>query len=536
MTDKVLFINYGGYFLTANTFIPDNSISALANVLIHENIPCEVLDFHNAFDMGKISELSKNIYAPQVIDKLNNNLPLDDQLIKNYQNERKQAEAELTDVICQQILDKLENEKISLIAFKLWIGNGIKYTISIARTIKEKYPQIRLVGGGPAVQYMGQSFHKYSDIFDHLVYGEGEQAILDIYKNQTFDINSKLRHEHLDDLPFPTYNADVYPSIENFYKIRIIDDSRGCFNKCAFCCHSFITGQKSRTRSPKAVVDEMARLQKTEGVNHFRFSGSNPPLKFVKEVAQEIIDRNLKIYFSIFSSINNTKKEDLPLLYKGGLRAIFYGIESGDDTVLKKSHNKNNLGNKHVISICEAAMKENIFICLSFIYPSPFDNETSRQKTLDLLSQIFRKYNHGSVIILPPFLMPGSLWWDNMSKYGFTLNNNMTKEEYLLNMIDRNYDFLMPRGALEEMGFSLNGKSSKEIFSECQKFMEDIQRMGITTDFDDSAFMLAHMANTTPLEYKNTMINNLIHGNSQNMTEMVKNFNLQTSNFGTCPS
>ncbi len=529
---KILFINYGGYFLTANTFIPDNSLAGLAGVFSKHDIPVEIIDFQNPHDMGTIMEYSKTGFSHELARIIEEKKVPPLSLIRSYQQSRFQAEEKFTKEKTRLLMDKIERENVSVVGFKLWIGNGIKNAMTMAGEIRKNFPHIKLIAGGPAIQYLGSDFQHYSKIFDHIVAGDGEEAMTSLIKGH-LDNNKqyhlKERCENIDQFPFPLYDRKIYPNIDSFFKIRILDDSRGCFNKCAFCSHGFINGRGVRKRLPASVVDEMERIKINDGISYFRFSGSNPPWKFIVEIAKKIIERKLDVRYSIFSSMNNCNPKDLPLLKKSGLRSIFFGLESGDNDFLKNVHNKSNVNSDHIINVCESAMKEQIFAALSFIVPLPFETSETKKKSLDLAKRIFKNHSLGSIMVLPPMLSPGSEWWMNMDQFGFELENGMSKTDYKLNILEKNYDFLLPRESMEDMGYSLNGKSMHQILNECEEFIQELGRENIITNFDDSAYMLSLMSGTSPEKFKSEMIKNLILGGSDNLTNLISKFNESSS-------
>ena len=448
-------------------------------------------------------------------------------------------------------MSKISDEDIGLVGFKLWAGEGILGAVQIAEAIRATHPSVTLVAGGPAVEYCGNYLLELTQAFDHLVPGEGEYAIAAIATRQlgqskqnnaglitrealTRQGISMLRQpgsldmprvSHLDDLPFATYEPEIYPNIEEFYKFRILDESRGCFNQCAFCTHTLLNGHGTRRRRATSVVDEMERLQKTEGVNYFRFSGSNPPWRLIAQIAEEIVRRKLDVCYSIFSSMNNVNPDVFGLLHESGLRSIFFGIESGDFELLERTHKKDNISREHVVKVTQAAMRRGIFVTLSFIMPAPFETEATKRNTLNLIGEIFSQRSHGSVLTLPPFLMPGTQWWEHMDDYGFQFTEGMDRRSYILHGMKLSNDYLLPRDSWSDYGYLLHGKAMPELLAECEGFVRDVEKLAVLTHIDDAAYMLALMGNLDPRDYKNRVLSNLILGGAENLNTQVREMN-----------
>ncbi len=526
---KILFINYAGYMLNANTFIPDNSVAALAMVCIQKGYSAEVMDLQDPDTVGRVMEKSRHNYAGKIVTLLEENKRPDDKLLLDYQADRKWCEGQVVDELISSILKKIEKENVGIVAFKMWIGVGAHNAVKIAKAIRQQFPEVILTCGGPVAQYTGETFLKFSDVFDLVVQGEGEEIFEALLDDPKAVLQSKfLKSDFVrkfNRYPLPRYDKEIYPNIDQFFKMRVIDESRGCFNSCAFCVHNHLNGLGSRRRPIHEVVDEIERLQQVEGINFFRFAGSNPPWKYATELAQEIMRRGLKIHYSIFSSLNNCNPRDFGMMRESGLRSLFFGIESGDERICEIAHSKRNGGRDHILNVTGEAMKSDIFTSLSFIYPAPFDTAETGKKSLDLIQDIFKHDSKGSVMAIPPTLCPGSDWWNRMDHYGFKFHEGMSGEKYLLDILNHTYDFLLPKSAFADPGYSMQGKMMKEVYGECANFLSQVKGMGVTTDFDDASYMLAEMSGVPVAEYLKTMTHNLILGGSERLTSMVQKFN-----------
>ena len=548
---KVLLVNYAGYFLCANTFIPDNSLAALAAMLKRQGVPVEIMDLQAPRVVGSVMDHTNRDAAEALAVCLSSGQEAQKSLIRRYQHDRQRGERWLVNSSIERILSKISEEDIGLVGFKLWAGEGILGAIQIAEAIRAAYPKLTLVAGGPAVEFGGKYLFELTGVFDRLVPGEGEYAIAALAAEQPGQSNaddigsvtrgalvrqgiSMLRQRgsgdmprvsQLDDLPFGEYGRDIYPNIDEFYRFRILDETRGCFNKCAFCAHTQLNGQGTRRRRPALVVDEMERLQQTEGVNYFRFSGSNPPWKLIAQIAEEILKRKLDVCYSIFASMNNVNPDIFGLLRESGLRSMFFGIESGDFELLKRAHKKDNGTREHVVQVCQAAMQHEIFITLSFIVPAPFETEATKSNSLDLIGEIFARRSLGSVLTLPPFLMPGTHWWDHMEDYGFRFCTGMDRRSYVLRGLQLSNDYLLPRDSWSDYGLTLNGKTVSELLSECETFVRQVQQLGVMTHIDDAGYMLALMGNLDSRTYMSHVLSNLIIGGAENLNAQVREIN-----------
>ena len=118
--------------------------------------------------------------------------------------------------------------------------------------------------------------------------------------------------------------------------------TRGCYwNKCSFCGYGFNQSGAHAYREipvPQAVADLRA-LQEKYGVANFYFSCDVLSPDYAFRLAQEILDAGLEIYWSTDLRIEAAyTPERCRLLYRAGLRAVAFGVESGSAKVLRLMH------------------------------------------------------------------------------------------------------------------------------------------------------------------------------------------------------
>ncbi len=532
---SVLLVNYAGYVLTANTFVPDNSLATLAGALRAEDIPVRIVDWMNPGDIGSIGDRAGTGDASRVVERLSTGQAVDATVYLPYRNRRLAAQRDFERDATERLLRLVERERATVVGFKLWSGSGFAANLRMAAAVRETFPHVVLAAGGPMVTYCEEYLLHRTRIFDHLVSGDGEAAILAIARGAArgglLRLDRRVRRDgsraynsELDQLPFPDYSRDAYPDLDRFFATRVIDDSRGCFNRCAFCAHPRLSGV-TRTKQADRVVDEMELAFRHDGVRFFRLSGSNPPWKHLNRIADCITERRLPFRYSAYASLNNVRVGDMSRLAASGLSGLFFGVESGDPDLLRRAHNKNNGSHKHVVETIRSAMQNGIFACVSVIIPAPFETPRSEERTFDLLCEAFSGHRHGSVLVMPSFLTPASTWWESRSHYGFELDTAINEASYVTRLLDWDQDFLLPRNLAPHPGFSLGGRGADELFARCTAFIARLEREGISTNVDDAAFMIALMGGMPVARFKAEMVKNLILGGSARLTSFVASVN-----------
>ena len=113
--------------------------------------------------------------------------------------------------------------------------------------------------------------------------------------------------------------------------------SRGCGNTCKFCSTTKYW-KKVRFRSAKNIVDEIESvIQQFPFIKNIVFFDDTftANRKHALSVCDEIIKRKLKINWACLSRTNIVDDDYLAILRESGCTTLSFGIESGNDEMLK---------------------------------------------------------------------------------------------------------------------------------------------------------------------------------------------------------
>jgi len=262
----------------------------------------------------------------------------------------------------QEIVDILKERGADIIGLSFGTQNRF-YAFELARLIKENFPPIPIVAGGPHPTLTTDDILKNIKSIDMVVRGEGEKTFLDLIKkiSQKQDLKSvnglSYRDERgsiinnpgrapivdLDNLPLPA--RDLLPIEKYRQKIPLSDKictsmitSRGCPYNCIYCSTAEQWGHNIRFRSPKNVVDEIELLVDQygfEGVGFFDDCFTIDKNRVI-EICQEIIKRKLKVAWWCEARANTIDEEIVYWMKAAGCEHIAMAIESGSDEVLKR--------------------------------------------------------------------------------------------------------------------------------------------------------------------------------------------------------
>ena len=151
--------------------------------------------------------------------------------------------------------------------------------------------------------------------------------------------------QDLDELPMPAY--DLFP-MDRYYGYSVIPNyneavtTRGCEGACHFCYEWWLVDPRTprdfsshRTRSGKAVADEMELLNKQYGVKSLTFMDDdfNSDRQKMVDLVDELEKRKLDMsWFCLSRAQNLIRDTDLiPRLRKVGLYQVLIGIDGGTD-------------------------------------------------------------------------------------------------------------------------------------------------------------------------------------------------------------
>ncbi|UCD43239.1 MAG: radical SAM protein [Chloroflexota bacterium] len=146
----------------------------------------------------------------------------------------------------------------------------------------------------------------------------------------------------LNDLPIPKH--ELLP-LENYRMPMIkgpftfIVTSRGCPAGCTYCIKHVSYQYSTRLRSPELIMEELWQLKRL-GINNIHMYADlfTVNREQVVELCQRMITENIKIRWMCNSRVDYVDEEMLQLMGQAGCWLISWGIESGNEQILKHAH------------------------------------------------------------------------------------------------------------------------------------------------------------------------------------------------------
>lgn len=308
----------------------------------------------------------------------------------------------------------------------------------IIHRLKNIFPDIVYVAGGPHITLCGNEFMNENKEIDFGITGEGELSFVNLLKSIKIDLYDNYRingiyYRKNGGLIFNNNNEylDIsklaFPRFEYIKDIDFIDfrypllTSRGCPYGCIFCCVGLISGKKWRGREPEDVVNELLQARENYQMLSFEIMDDNFTLDIdrAKKICRLIIENKLNLDWWCHNGLRADRldQELLYLMRKAGCKSIALGIESGDKDVFNKINKGEELSD--IVKAVKMIKKARIKCVGYFIVGLPGDSVDSTKRSVKFqrgLGLSGYKYN-----MLIPY--PGTKIWEVVKEKGRLLTD-----------------------------------------------------------------------------------------------------------------
>ncbi len=244
----------------------------------------------------------------------------------------------------------IESYKPAFIGFSMMTFRYLD-NYQLINSVKQRYPDIKIIVGGPHASTFREKILEECQGVDIVVLLEGEDILVDICKGKSLkEVRGIIYRENneiistgqrdyildLDKYPFPRYSKF---NIRNYEIIPVVT-SRGCPFACIYCPIKTTVGKKWRQRSAEKIVEEFEYwANRGFGVLQIEDDNFTFNRERVVEICKKIKERGLekKIRITLTNGVraDRVDYELLKIMRESGFSAVAFGVESGNDRVLK---------------------------------------------------------------------------------------------------------------------------------------------------------------------------------------------------------
>lgn len=320
--------------------------------------------------------------------------------------------------------EKIETVQPKLVCFSIPFPGNLYSGFKCAQWIKKHYPHIKIAMGGgfPNTELREIKDQRVFEFFDFITLDDGELPLELLFQNleiasedgefkRTFLLennevvykNNSKRHDFKQsEIGTPDYTdlkLDQYISVIEIANPMhsLWSDGRwnkltmahGCYwGKCTFCDISLDYIKIYEPISAKILVDRIEELIKTTGETGFHFVDEAAPPALMREVALEILRRNLVVTWWTNIRFEKSFTRDLCYLLKlSGCVAVSGGLEVASDRLLKLIDK--GVSVDQVANVTRNFTEAGIMVHAYLMYGYPTQTVQETVDSLEMIRQMF---------------------------------------------------------------------------------------------------------------------------------------------------
>jgi anaerobic magnesium-protoporphyrin IX monomethyl ester cyclase len=328
-----------------------------------------------------------------------------------------------------EFIGMLQDTCPAYVGLTLYTTN-ISRAYEIIRRIHDVAPDAVIIVGGPHATALPEYTMQECPLIDFLAAGEGEVTLRELLENldagqdgtRVKGLYVRRRDEasdfvftgardfiaELDELPIPAHDLVCLDSYQKNplslgKRVGVIITSRGCPYNCTFC-NKAVFRSTTRRRSPQNVITEIWYLIDTIQVAEIYFQDDLFALdrRWLAEFTRLLKQHEISIPWRMLARVDILTDNDYKLLKEAGCYLIQFGVESGNDQILKEINKQ--ITTQQIIEAFAMARRHHLQTFGFFIFGHRHDNYETINQTLELAKKI--RCDFTSFFLLVPF--PGT--------------------------------------------------------------------------------------------------------------------------------
>jgi hypothetical protein len=342
-------------------------------------------------------------------------------------NELQKATTFIDDITLRILKNRVEEVQPKLVLISVPFPGNLYSAFRCAQFLKANYPEIKIsMGGGfPNTELRQLKDKRVFEFFDFITLDDGELPV-ELLSNYVFNSppleglgeakrtfllennevvykNNTLKHDYKQsEVGTPDYSdllLDQYISVIEIANPMhsLWSDGRwnkltmahGCYwGKCTFCDISLDYIKIYEPIHAKILVDRMEEIIAQTGENGFHFVDEAAPPALMREVALEILRRNLLVTWWTNIRFEKSFTQDLCLLLKlSGCIAVSGGLEVASDRLLELI--KKGVTVEQVAQVTRNFTESGIMVHAYLMYGYPTQTVQETVDSLEMVRQLF---------------------------------------------------------------------------------------------------------------------------------------------------
>jgi radical SAM superfamily enzyme YgiQ (UPF0313 family) len=361
---------------------------------------------------------------------------------------------------------------IKILGISIVYPSQILYALIIAKMAKEINGDLYIIFGGAQITLFINDLmnnKKIINYVDGFIVHEGESALKSLLDGDPYDQipnfyykdNGGFRSSRSVDFVMPVSEYET-PDFEGFdlksYHTDVLPmrTLRGCYwGRCRFCTYSHVSGKFSLSET-KFVINALKRLIEKYGATRLEFIDSSVPADYLKHIAEEILNNNLKIKWRCRANYQEDFKDvELAKLFKkSGCESLAMGLESGSNRVVRYM-GKTQKDTESAREITRVLWSEGITCALYLMLGFPTETKSEMGKTLDLAMELKSKYGATVYGISVFNLLERSYVYDHPEEFKIfkiDIEKHNRAQGY-------GHDFVCSEGASRKVAYRMAGKA-----------------------------------------------------------------------------
>ncbi|MCM2266930.1 MAG: B12-binding domain-containing radical SAM protein [Elusimicrobiales bacterium] len=279
------------------------------------------------------------------------------------------------------------------------------FAVKAAQALKLKFPEKTVVLGGPGPSGAAKELLEKFPFIDAVSVGESEETIVEIVREGApgfagikglayrggagVTLNPPRPHiADLSSLPMPAYHT---PGFRGNYQIATVLTSRGCPYRCGFCSLTDFDGRRLRYNSIPNVLAELTLLKNEYGFSDLFFVDPNFSVNRERtlELCRAIKKANLGLKWFAMTRTECVDPALLDEMAAAGCKTVFYGLDSGSETVLAAI--KRGSGLKKALAAIEMSTAHIPNVEVGLMWGFPFETLEDFKRTLEVRERLEAK-------------------------------------------------------------------------------------------------------------------------------------------------